>query len=478
VSFPIPPLNSPDKNSRVWHLWFDQLRRFLSDASGLIPWASINKSGSNLTDLTTRRHNDLQIIQGGAADNYYHLTAAQLVDLTDGNDSAAHFHSADRARANHTGTQVRNTISDFAHDHTTADGSGVLTNDEHDGFIEIATSTAPATPAAGKMRVYAQDAAGVARLRALHSTGSDLAFFRDSVVRVKNTSGGTINKGEIVYCTGATGNFPTVAKAKSNAAGTMPAIGMVLATAANNAFTTVQTAGEMTGLDTSAFAEGASLFVSATAAGAMTATEPQHPFLSQEVGFCTKSNAGGGAVQLFCTPAHEGDDFGSNRNTYKIGDGAAGTKTLGFSAAGLGSLQWAPTAARTVTIPDDSGTVVLSRVIGATWDNGSSAVVAADCKTVFVPVNAAGTINRVEIITDNSVDGSCVVDVWKANNAYPSVANTIISGTKPTISAGRFYSDTTLSGFSSLAITAGDRVAFHLDSASSLTTISIRMTFG
>lgn len=255
------------------------------------------------------------------------------------------------------GQLLKEQISDFAHNHTADNDGGALTNDLHDGYVEIATSTAPSTPAAGKMRIYAQDAAGVARLRALHSTGSDLAFFRDAVVRVKNTSGGTINKGEIVYCTGATGNFPTIAKAKANAAGTMPAIGMVLTTAVNNAFTTVQTAGEMTGLDTSAFAEGASLFVSATTAGAMTATEPQHPFLSQEIGFCTKSNAGAGSVQLFCTPAHEGDDFGSNRNTYKIGDGTAGAKVLGFVNAFLGSLSWNPTAERTLTLPDATGTL-------------------------------------------------------------------------------------------------------------------------
>lgn len=257
-----------------------------------------------------------------------------------------------------TGQFVRAQISDFAHNHTGDTDGGALTNDLHDGYVEVATSAVPSTPAAGKMRVFAEDAGGVARLRAVHSTGSNLAFFRDAVVRVKNTSGGTINKGEVVYCTGATGNFPTIAKAKANAAGTMPAIGMVLTTAANNAFTTVQTAGEMTGLDTSAFAEGASLFVSSTTAGATTATEPQHPFLSQEVGFCTKSNAGAGSVQLFCTPAHEGDDYGSNRNTFSIGDGAAGAKALAFVNAFVGSLSWQPTAARTLTLPDATDTLV------------------------------------------------------------------------------------------------------------------------
>jgi len=41
------------------------------------------------------------------------LTAVNKTDLTDAGDSILHFHAADRARANHTGTQLASTISDF-----------------------------------------------------------------------------------------------------------------------------------------------------------------------------------------------------------------------------------------------------------------------------------------------------------------------------------------------------------------------------
>lgn len=41
------------------------------------------------------------------------LTPAQITDLTDAGDSALHYHATDRARANHTGTQLASTISDF-----------------------------------------------------------------------------------------------------------------------------------------------------------------------------------------------------------------------------------------------------------------------------------------------------------------------------------------------------------------------------
>jgi len=44
---------------------------------------------------------------------YSHLTAPQLSALTGAGDSVLHYHVADRARANHTGTQSSSTISDF-----------------------------------------------------------------------------------------------------------------------------------------------------------------------------------------------------------------------------------------------------------------------------------------------------------------------------------------------------------------------------
>jgi hypothetical protein len=64
------------------------------------------------TPLVTR-HNDLVGLQGGSTNEYYHLTQAQTTGLTGGSDTSLHFHSADRNRANHTGTQLSSTISDF-----------------------------------------------------------------------------------------------------------------------------------------------------------------------------------------------------------------------------------------------------------------------------------------------------------------------------------------------------------------------------
>ena len=48
-------------------------------------------------------HNLLSNLQGGAASDYYHLTSAQLTDLTGSGDSTLHYHASDRSLANTTG---------------------------------------------------------------------------------------------------------------------------------------------------------------------------------------------------------------------------------------------------------------------------------------------------------------------------------------------------------------------------------------
>lgn len=59
---PPPPLNSPS-GSYYWLEWYTNLTNFLNGTN--IPWSNLNFTGSNITDILTRNHNDLQNIQGG-----------------------------------------------------------------------------------------------------------------------------------------------------------------------------------------------------------------------------------------------------------------------------------------------------------------------------------------------------------------------------------------------------------------------------
>lgn len=79
-----------------WTEWFLSVGAAFSATMATVLWASIDKTGSNITDLTTYNHNDLQNLN--AAD-YQHLTAANHTDLTDGGESALHYHLADRIHA-------------------------------------------------------------------------------------------------------------------------------------------------------------------------------------------------------------------------------------------------------------------------------------------------------------------------------------------------------------------------------------------
>lgn len=72
---PPPPTKEPNFDRWAFLLW-----KKLTQAAQ-IPWFVIDTAGSNLTDIATRNHNDLQTIQGGTTAEYYHLTAAQNAEV-------------------------------------------------------------------------------------------------------------------------------------------------------------------------------------------------------------------------------------------------------------------------------------------------------------------------------------------------------------------------------------------------------------
>ena len=77
---------------------------------------NLSWTGSTLNAVNTTysasdfNHDDLS---GLNVADYQHLTSTQKTDLTDSGESSLHYHSSDRDRSNHTGTQTASTISDF-----------------------------------------------------------------------------------------------------------------------------------------------------------------------------------------------------------------------------------------------------------------------------------------------------------------------------------------------------------------------------
>lgn len=78
--------------------------------------------------MTSDERNKLANIEASAEVN--NISDANAIDLTDKGDSTLHYHSTDRDRINHTGTQTANTISDFASSvrNTALTGLSTITN--------------------------------------------------------------------------------------------------------------------------------------------------------------------------------------------------------------------------------------------------------------------------------------------------------------------------------------------------------------
>jgi hypothetical protein len=98
------------------------------------------------------------------------------------------------------------------------------------------------------------------------------------VEQVRNSTGATLTKGTAVYISGATGQLPTVSKALATGDATSAqTLGLITTDLANNSNGYVTIIGLVTNIDTSAYTDGAQLYLSPTTAGTLTATKPYAP---------------------------------------------------------------------------------------------------------------------------------------------------------------------------------------------------------
>ena len=96
--------------------------------------------------------------------------------------------------------------------------------------------------------------------------------------QVRNSTGATLTKGTAVYISGATGQLPTVSKALATGDSTSAqTLGLINSDLANNANGYVTIIGLISNINTSAYTDGAQLYLSPTTAGTLTATKPYAP---------------------------------------------------------------------------------------------------------------------------------------------------------------------------------------------------------
>ena len=123
---------------------------------------------------------------------------------------------------------------------------------------------------------------------------------------------------------------------------------------------------------------------------------------------------------------------------------------------------------------DASGKITASQLppamINFAIDGGGAAIPAGLKGFAVVPFDC--TITRVDVLSD--VSGSIVVDIWRDTyaNHPPADADSITSATPPTLSSAIKSSNTSLTGWTT-QLNEGDILAFNVDSATTVTSVTI-----
>ena len=201
--------------------------------------------------------------------------------------------------------------------------------------------------------------------QAITTDGSGTLSFSDIAVdeapavglTVKNVSGGALAIGTVVHpsptASPPSGNVIEVIAADNSAASTMPAIGVLKAALADDAEGTAIALGRVSGLNTSSYTAGDSLYVNTS--GGFTTTKPTGTALIQKIGIVVKSHASSGTIEV----------FGANR-TNDVPNIAENYIWLGNSSGVATATEHLLNNVKDVTTSSPTDGQVL------TWDNANS----------------------------------------------------------------------------------------------------------
>lgn len=231
---------------------------------------------------------------------------------------------------------------------------------------------------------------------------------------VNNRTGSTLTKGQVVYINGAQGNRVTVALAQADSEiSSSSTFGVVESDISNNQSGYIITQGSLIGLDTSAFTEGAALWLSPTTAGAFTTTKPVAPNHLVLIGYVERSQSVNGSIFVKVQNGYELDELHNvlltsktegQVLTYEASSGlwknkggsqlAPVTKTAAFTVADTETnIIVNGTASVTVTLPAASSftgrTINIKTIAAFTVVSASSNVVPLTSATAGTAILAA-----------------------------------------------------------------------------------------
>jgi hypothetical protein len=187
-------------------------------------------------------------------------------------------------------------------------------------YLRLSEISDPGFADANEAWLHAEDVAGITQVH--HNTADHKwAIGQDNWIVCRNTSGGEIAAGSVVYITGSTGSRPEIAKADADLH--HHGIGVAADTMANNDYGAVVTHGYVKNIDTTGGGEswiaGQQLYLSSTA-GSLTDTDPTFPAAKQAIAVVVYAHA----VQGILFVHHHSDtrdSDGSWDTPFTIGDG-------------------------------------------------------------------------------------------------------------------------------------------------------------
>jgi hypothetical protein len=217
---------------------------------------------------------------------------------------------------------------------------------------------------------------------------------------VKNETGSTLNKGQVIYINGASGNLPTVTLARANSEATSSkTVGVVRQTISNNESGYVTLSGLLKNVDTQGFTAGQAIWLSAATAGAFTGTRPSAPDHGVLIGYIPKVSA-------------NGEIFVMIQNGFELHE----LHNVSITSAASGDyLRYNGTV-----WTEDDQVVTLSGAQTLSSKTLDSPIITGS--GIDIPDNTAYKINAVEVLNETTL-GAAVV-----NSSLTSVG-TIITGT-------------------------------------------------
>lgn len=133
---------------------------------------------------------------------------------------------------------------------------------------------------------------------------------QEQVQRIWNNTGATLTQGQAVYTVGSQGQRLTVGLASAAAESTSSkTFGVVTENIANETEGYITTEGLVRNINTSAFPQGAALWLSPTTPGALTTTKPTAPQHLVLVGFCVRQHASSGVIFVKVQNGYELDEL-------------------------------------------------------------------------------------------------------------------------------------------------------------------------